>query len=250
MIHYLRNKELDYAKWDACIADAHNRLIYGFSWYLDIVCDDWDALVLSDYEAVFPLPKRKKWGVAYIYQPFFCQQLGIFSSNKNLDADAFLDAIPKHFKYVELNTSARDSKHIKKQNVNFELSLKEGYQLGFSKNTLRNISKGEKTKLSLFANISPEQHFSLFKEDLKKLGLQQKDAAVYLKLCYHLISNVSGTLYGVFDAGNNLVASALIAKDVNRVYYLNGAVSSQGKKKWRIALDAFGDYERKSRENS
>ena len=55
MIHYIQHKDIDFEKWDACVANSFNRLIYGFSWYLDVVCDDWDALVLNDYEAVFPL---------------------------------------------------------------------------------------------------------------------------------------------------------------------------------------------------
>lgn len=230
MIHYLKNNEIDYAKWDACITSAHNRLIYGFSWYLDIVCDDWDALVLGDYEAVFPLPKRKKWGVSYIYQPFFCQQLGIFSNKKTLDIDLFLKSIPKYFKYVELNIFEKKSKYIKNHNTNFELLLQEGYQLSFSKNTVRNISKGQKSKLSLFSNISPEGHFSSFKNNLKKLGIQKKDAAVYLKLCYYLMSKNKGVLYSVFNSSNSLVASALIAKDANRVFYLNGIANDEGKK--------------------
>ena len=62
MINYIEHKDIDFKKWDSCVANSLNRLIYGFSWYLDVVCNDWDALVYNDYEAVFPLPKRKKWG--------------------------------------------------------------------------------------------------------------------------------------------------------------------------------------------
>ena len=28
--------------------------------YLDIICENWDALILNDYEAVMPLPSYKK----------------------------------------------------------------------------------------------------------------------------------------------------------------------------------------------
>ena len=72
MIIYLQNHEIDYDRWDSCVSSSDNRLIYAFSWYLDLVCRDWDALVYNDYQAVFPLPKRRKWSIEYIYQPFFC----------------------------------------------------------------------------------------------------------------------------------------------------------------------------------
>ncbi|MBK6963997.1 MAG: hypothetical protein IPH20_08605 [Bacteroidales bacterium] len=55
-IRLIRHTELDKTAWDNCIDKAVNGNIYGFSWYLDIVCDEWDALVAGDYETVFLLP--------------------------------------------------------------------------------------------------------------------------------------------------------------------------------------------------
>ncbi len=43
--------------------EAFNGLIYAKSWYLDIVADQWDALVENDYEKIFPLVHRKKYGI-------------------------------------------------------------------------------------------------------------------------------------------------------------------------------------------
>ena len=65
MINYKRHKEIDFKKWDNCIESAINRNIYATTWYLDLVCKNWDALILNDYEAVMPLPWNKKWGVKY-----------------------------------------------------------------------------------------------------------------------------------------------------------------------------------------
>ena len=80
MIQYLKNKEIDFKKYDACIEAAINSRIYAYSWYLNIVADNWDALVLNDYEAVMPLPWRQKYFIKYIYPPAWTQQLGVFSS--------------------------------------------------------------------------------------------------------------------------------------------------------------------------
>jgi hypothetical protein len=79
MITYLTHKEIDFEKYDRCIDLSLNGIVYAYSWYLDMVTDDWDILVEDDYKSVMPLPKRKKFGIHYIYQPFFVQQLGVFS---------------------------------------------------------------------------------------------------------------------------------------------------------------------------
>ena len=100
MIYYVKRKDLDLKKYDACIDNAINSRIYGYSWYLDIVADNWDALVLNDYEAVMPLPWRQKYFIKYIYPPAWTQQLGVFSNFK-IEADLveqFVNSIPKKFK--------------------------------------------------------------------------------------------------------------------------------------------------------
>ena len=69
MIHYLEHKDIDKAKWDATVVECGN--IYARSWYLDIVHPGWEALVEDGYFAVMPLTGGKKFGVNYLYQPFF-----------------------------------------------------------------------------------------------------------------------------------------------------------------------------------
>src|SRR5688572_10861129 len=77
-IRFVPYKEIDFTKWDNCIATASNGLIYGYSYYLDHMAKQWDGLVLNDYEAVMPLIWRKKYGILYCYQPPFTQQCGWF----------------------------------------------------------------------------------------------------------------------------------------------------------------------------
>jgi len=70
-LSYLPYKQIDKVKWDACIRHSMNRLIYAESVYLDHMAVNWDAIVLNDYEAVMPLPWKKKLGIRYLYQPSF-----------------------------------------------------------------------------------------------------------------------------------------------------------------------------------
>src|SRR3982751_7041868 len=95
-IQYIPQKNIDKKKWDACIGNASNGLIYGYSFYLDHMAKHWDALVLNDYEAVMPLTWKKKYGISYLYQPPFVAMAGIFGNNLSADdAKAFIHAIPQ-----------------------------------------------------------------------------------------------------------------------------------------------------------
>ena len=82
MIHYVKREDLEVAKYNECIENSIQSRIYAYSWYLDIVADNWDVLVFKDYEAVLPIPWKKKYFIKYITQPYFCQQLGVFSKDR------------------------------------------------------------------------------------------------------------------------------------------------------------------------
>ena len=102
-IQYVDHHQIDPTKWDSAILRSPHPLAYGLFEYLNAVCESqWDALIYNDYEAVFPLPFKKKFGIKYIIQPVFCQQLGAFGSNVNVSTNDFLSAIPKRFLRVRL----------------------------------------------------------------------------------------------------------------------------------------------------
>ena len=71
--------QIDKTRWDDCLEASCNGLVYGHAWYLDVVCPGWKAWVWEEggeYQKVFPLTEGRKWGISYLYQPFFTQQLG------------------------------------------------------------------------------------------------------------------------------------------------------------------------------
>src|SRR5919107_951083 len=98
-IRYISRSEIDTLKWDRCIQQAANGLIYGYTVYLDNMAAHWDGLVLNDYEAVMPLTWNKKYGFYYIYQPFLSAALGVFGNHLNSNIiGLFLHAIPRRFR--------------------------------------------------------------------------------------------------------------------------------------------------------
>ena len=93
-INFITHSQIDKFKWDFCMNQSINKSVYGLSWYLDIVSENWDALIYGDYELIVPIPcKRYLIFIPFmqrVYQPMFCQQLGAFSSNQDLLNDQLL----------------------------------------------------------------------------------------------------------------------------------------------------------------
>ena len=150
MIKYLLNEDIDKEKWDDCINRSSGRLVYALSWYLDAVHPGWEALIENDYEAVFPLTSGKKFGISYLYQPFFIQKLGVFSAkhNDNFSIDTFLEALPDCFRYADIKLNGTNKVTCKgfqvDMNTNIELNLSqnpETLRADYSENTIRNLKK-------------------------------------------------------------------------------------------------------------
>ena len=173
MIKYLKNHEIDREKWDKCISSSPNSIIYAYSWYLDIVAQNWEALVEDDYVSVFPLPIKRKFGIKYSVQPHWTQQLGLFSSNSiNTEKlNEFLRAIPKSFLFYQINLNSflkvEPTSELKIiQNNNFCLDLIYSYDVlysAFSKNLKRNLNN-PKAKVEIFKTAKVEDIVELFKK--------------------------------------------------------------------------------------
>ena len=127
MIEYLKNSQINKAKWDDCISQSFNGNIYVYSWYLDLVHEGWDALVEDDYQRVMPLTLRALHGITYYFQPFFTQQFGVFSKGiLNPDiVDTFIKEIPSNVKVVDINLNSFN----KLDDENYDIVLNANYLL-------------------------------------------------------------------------------------------------------------------------
>ena len=231
MIKHLKHNKIDKKAWDNCIDKSFNGLIYAYSWYLDLVHDDWDALVENDYERVMPLTGGKKFGVSYLYQPYFTQQLGIFSRGL-LSPDivmSFIDHIPSKYKYYEINLNSFnwvDNKNLNLiPNKNHLLDLiktHEKIKAGYSGQTKRNLKKSGKFKLTLMKNVKPEAIINLFRENRGKELDKWNDRhyTILRRLMYEAFHKGKGNAYGVFTETNEMCAGAFFMKNNNRLVFL------------------------------
>ena len=233
MIHYKTYKNIDFIKYDRCIQDSFNSRIYAFSWYLNCVTDDWDALVLNDYEVVMPLPKRSKLGLNYIYQVSWVQQLGIFSRvniEENLILD-FINKIPNKFVLVDyfFNSENKfDNKHLKKR-INYILDLSKSFDeisRGFNTNRKR-ISKKEISNIK----IDKKGRIDDFLNFYKKQEINYKTHPDSFEKLERLLKSDNNSVHiWTVKINNNLIAGLVWLKDQSRITYLVPVANSEAKK--------------------
>ncbi|MEI7663241.1 MAG: GNAT family N-acetyltransferase [Bacteroidota bacterium] len=236
MIHYLEHNSIDKQRWDACISGSCNRRVYAFSWYLDIVSPGWDALAEEDYTSVFPLTHNRKWGVSYLYQPYFAQQLGLFSV-KPVTAEylgRFIAAVPRCYRFIEIQLNAMNEPGAETgsitQRVNHELDIAPGYgeiSGRFAQNTRRNIRKSKELAVTAGRDAGVDELIGMFSENFgrKEGKLQEKHYQVLRELIVYCQSHNLGYILGARDSEGELGAAAFFLFDGPHVYFLFAASS-------------------------
>lgn len=241
MINYLEHKAIDKTKWDATITECGN--IYAYSWYLDIVHPGWEALVEDDYQAVMPMTGGKKFGINYLYQPYFVQQLGVFSKapltqEKQME---FLNAIPKKYRFAEIrlnesNTLSNDIKGFE-YHRNVLLDLNQDYnaiRAQYHQNTKRNLAKAEGNNLQLVDTVIPYHVVALFTENRGALLDKWGDAeyARLITLTQTAVTRKHAFILGVTEKGvGQLICAAIFMKTKDRVTFLFSGLTEEGKQR-------------------
>lgn len=239
-IRYLTNTEINTAKWDKCINHAINGNVYVYSWFLDIVCEGWEALVMGDYETVMPLTSGKKFGVHYLYQPMFTQQLGVFSSYKidEQTVKVFFERIPAKYKYIDIQLNIFN--HFKDENfkiterITYELDLIETYEklfANFNQNTRRNLGKVLGNKVSISNGLAPNDLISFYRTHVgdKFQNLKEYHYDMLRRLVSFAINHKLGEIFGAYTKENNLCALAFFLNSHHRSVFLISASSEEGK---------------------
>jgi hypothetical protein len=228
-ILYLPNREIDKSKWDTRIATASNGLIYAYSFYLDTMAKNWDALVLDDYEAVMPLTGNRKYGFYYLYQPAFTASLGIFSSIISEElVSAFIQAIPEKFRLVEISLNTANNfpsaSSYFYQRINYTLDLHKDYNTIFNiyrDNHKRNIARAAHLGCRVSREISADDVISLCSQQMKHPGAaKEQDYSNFKKLYEFLATRKEAEVYGMVDSQNRLLASCIFFFSHNRAYYI------------------------------
>lgn len=238
MIRFVSHNEINIKKYDNCITESTNSLIYGLSWYLNCVTDYWGVLIFNDFEAVMPLPIKKKYGLNYIFLPSWVQQLGIFSKNeiKPELIDDFLRAIPKKIKLVNIlfNYGNYFQHKFLIPRDNYILDLNKTYESlfkNFKKGRKHSIHKSQKLSLKIQKTNDVRLLLEIFKMN-KGAELRKKESE------YEQLEQIVSTalqlqkadVFHVLDNDGSLLGGAVFLYHKNRITYLFSGLNDKGRK--------------------
>jgi hypothetical protein len=249
-IYYLHHKDIDKKKWDACIDKAANGLIYPYSFYLDAMSENWDALVADDYEKVMPLAWKKKYSIFYLYQPRFTASLGVFGNDISAEVVIlFLQNIPRKFKYWDFYLNKSNLFSLPEfpmyERHNYILPLTENYETirkHYATSHQRNIKRSVQYGNTVKTQINIEEIIELSKIQSRNFSsLQDNDFSNFKSLFKYLKEQNQAVTYGVYSAQNKLVASCVFLFSHGRAYYILVGNHPDGKTSGasHLLIDAF-----------
>jgi len=174
----------------------------------------WEALVDDEYDSVFPVPCRSRFGISYIATPVFLQQLGAFSPDKPVEnvINEFLEYMPEVYRLVDLCVGQKVSigGFRISERSNFVLDLSKSYDElfeNFTPDCRRIINLTSKRKFDIDTAVSPGEIITLFKENQgsRIKGIKERDYKRLNDLMYFCVRNNKGIITGLRGKGKELI---------------------------------------------
>ena len=238
-IRYVAHKDIDFNRWDETIASASNAIIYAESWFLNCTTNNqWDALIDDDYVSVMPLPfNRKLLGYHQLYQPFFTQQLGVFSKNSAIDVEPFIEHIPAKFKRQQYAFNWKNNCPSLASKTNLVVDLSKSYEeieSTFSSSLRKRIRKLKHMTLSEEGDVKTLVDF--YRDTLDdKVKLGAKGYTLAQRLFSEAVANGSAKLYVLKD-GDAVVARGIFFQKYNRIINVFAANDPSSKNAMSVFL--------------
>jgi len=230
--------QLDKTKWDACITNSNNGLIYACSLYLDAMATEWHGLIINDYETIFPIAIKKKFGFSYSYMPAFMQQLG-FIGKQDFDVEQAAKAIISFVKYGSPYLNFSNSNFAEKNSCpslsNYIIDLSKHYggiKNNYKKSIDYSLSKAAKLHLNYEADENIAEAVDLYKtyNQLNMQHVTDNDYQSLQNLLVQLQQTQQVIIRKAISSKNKLLSIALLLKDNKRYYNLINYTTEEGRK--------------------
>lgn len=171
-IQLLPAREIDPIRWNKLVQLSNNGYVYAQYEYLNIFANHWMAWVDADYQFAWPMVFNRKWGIQYLYQPYFVAQLGAMhrqgASDLGLTLSALWKQLPKKYLYVDIDLPEDHqplsalSRGMYRQTMFLTLSqgiesLRSGYHRLASRMIRRSIQA--RVEVSFGTDIDTDLHF-------------------------------------------------------------------------------------------
>lgn len=243
----LNRSELDTVAWDKCVTASPNHIVYGYSWYLDSVLSEpgwkWMGLVgtneVGTYQAVMPIPLRRKFGQWVVHQPLFCQFLVVFAQEATVDPLPFYRVVQQHFRYGsklslgETTSAPNCFERIEPQHT-YVLDLRNSYETiagNYSRDRRLNLRRAQSVGWQIVESDDIASLITLFRVH-HAVGVQGgvgEWAYVILAKLYEALRlrQLARLRYALLDG--QIEAGVLFVQEGNRIIYLFNAASTKGR---------------------
>ena len=225
-VKHIAHKDIDFKKWDAAVLSSDFPLVFAQTFYLNATCPKWDALVIGDYESIFPLTHKTKLGFKYLPQPSFTSQLGSFGKVDDESENLFFDYISKKYKLIEIELNA--SNKIKTKGISSKKTYIIDYSAVYSynQNTKRNIKKAIENEIQI-KRVDVKESLSLSKKLIdpflqNDLKLSASVVKIFDALLISCLNNKSLLTLKAIDTKNNILAIAHFVFNDKHALYLKG----------------------------
>ena len=199
------------------------------------MADNWDAIIVNNYEAVFPMPFRKKWGIKYVYHPAFIQQLGLCTTTANIKVSDILPILMQHFKYADLFLNYTNCfLNNLTEKTNFVLYLNKNYahyRLKYKYHLKRKLNINNTKFLNYRKNYNTKEAIYTYKNLYadKHKSINDKDYSNFLKLCEKLALQKKVFTRSVYDEKEQLLSIALFLFENDRIYNIINCTTQIGR---------------------
>lgn len=234
---HIRNPEEASGFYDTCIKDSPNGRIYALSWYMNIVCPDWEILSTEDHSAVMPLPVSKSLGRKVLQQPEYAWQLGVFSTRIPSPelVRQFTRSLPSSYRLRKLCFNKLNilPSNLARSLNTAELDLIRPYRqirMRFGPSMQNSLALAKEHSLSYIGNISVHDMlmFAYRLDRFNRHRLKPRDISMLRLIATNAMRYRAGQIGAAYDAHNNLCATVLFLVFNGRASILHASSSSEG----------------------
>ena len=217
-------------------------------WFIALLADyKVKICIYLDFETVFFVPFRSKFGVSYAYMPAFLQKLNFIGSNSGVNP--IMNVLFKSLRFGEISLSEKLAVGIGescfKDRKNYRLELSSSYEdikRKYSKNHIRNCKKAN--IIQVLNGNDCSGLISIFKSE-KKSVFHKKQMQEFIhnlkkmEKCERIKKHT--LIYNAFIE-NRLVASIFIINYNGLLYYILGSSIKSDFKVSSLGLYRLFDY--------
>lgn len=235
-VKIILSKNINSSLWDACVK-KHQAPIYATTRFLNAMSKNWAAVIINDYETLFPFCYNKKLGIKYVYMPPFLQQLGIIGNPTTQQFNKIKNQLFGFVKFGDIMINEQ-TKILLNQSLtpktNFELLLNksnETLQQQFHTDVRRLTKRAITNQLIYSKSENLSEAISMYKhiygDRMEKTSVT--DFENFNKLAKQLQQYENCFVRKVSTQHNEILSISLFFKDDYRIYNLANSTTLKGR---------------------